>query len=178
MTSVNKKIAEREYSLVPFNNSQDTQDSEIKHSDLPPKNETTDEQKTFVVHEISKSKMPTPPEMWFNPATNRWCSKSCRRYREIIRDQERVKRGLPPGPQQNDPQKRHKKRKRAPTPEQTAPTPSPAPSQPTPSSLPAPQPQPRTARDIREWGRGMQTLKPNDPDFKRKRDEYFAMFGL
>jgi hypothetical protein len=38
------------------------------------------------------------PQLYFNAKTNRWISKSCRAYREIIRDRELVKRGLGPGP--------------------------------------------------------------------------------
>jgi hypothetical protein len=40
------------------------------------------------------------PELWFNPKTNRWISKSCRVYRELVRDQALIKRGLNPGPKQ------------------------------------------------------------------------------
>ena len=40
------------------------------------------------------------PQLYFNAKTNRWISKSCRAYREIIRDRELIKRGLGPGPKQ------------------------------------------------------------------------------
>lgn len=40
---------------------------------------------------------PQQPELWFNPRTNRWISKSCRVYREILRDRALVEKGLEPG---------------------------------------------------------------------------------
>ena len=40
---------------------------------------------------------PQQPELWFNPRTNRWISKSCRVYREILRDRALVEKGLQPG---------------------------------------------------------------------------------
>lgn len=49
-------------------------------------------------------KPPETPTLWFNPATQRWISTSCRVYREILRDKALVQSGLPPGP-------RRKKRK-------------------------------------------------------------------
>ena len=44
------------------------------------------------------------PQLYFNAKTNRWISKSCRAYREIIRDRELIKRGLGPGPKQQNKQ--------------------------------------------------------------------------
>jgi len=43
---------------------------------------------------------PQQPELWFNPRTNRWISKSCRVYREILRDRALVEKGLQSGAKQ------------------------------------------------------------------------------
>ena len=47
--------------------------------------------------EPQTSVQPQQPELWFNPRTNRWISKSCRVYREILRDRALVEKGLQPG---------------------------------------------------------------------------------
>ena len=49
------------------------------------------------------------PTLWFNPATQRWISTSCRVYREILRDKALVQAGLPPGPSRGKGRKRKSK---------------------------------------------------------------------
>ena len=49
---------------------------------------------------------PPTPDLWFNPKTNRWISKSCRVYRELMRDRELALRGLKPGPKEKKQEKK------------------------------------------------------------------------
>jgi hypothetical protein len=57
-----------------------------------------DPNKTQTTTPQSSSSSPQVPELYFNPRTNRWISKSCRVYRELMRDKSLIERGLPPGP--------------------------------------------------------------------------------
>ena len=123
----------------------------------------------------SASSQPKQPEMWFNPSTNRWCSKSCRRYRELIRDQELIKRGLRPGPQQQQ-RPRSKKRKQM---EAEAPPPPPKMSRGQHSN----EPHSGTSRiaDLHPMCQIVDPSKrvqPGDANFRQVRDAYFAKFGM
>jgi len=111
---------------------------------------------------VTQSSLPKQqPEMWFNPSTNRWCSKSCRRYRELIRDQELIKRGLRPGPQKQN----TKKRKHAEVEESSS----------------REQPKEEKKEEKKEHPLCQDPSKrvqPGDANFKKVRDAYFAKFGL
>lgn len=110
-------VPQKSYSLVPFSQDSEPKNTEEKRDALY---DSKDDPRRDLCEQQPDAQ--PAPEMWFNPATNRWCSKSCRRYRELIRDQERIKRGLPPGPQQNVVrQTNHKKQKLEPKPELSQP---------------------------------------------------------
>jgi hypothetical protein len=65
------------------------------------KKESDDDQLLYYKTPILKLKESgTAPELYFNVKTNRWISKSCRVYRELMRDKAQASAGLPIGPKQ------------------------------------------------------------------------------
>ena len=113
---------------------------------------------------VTHCSSPKHPEMWFNPSTNRWCSKSCRRYRELIRDQELIKRGMRPGPQKQS--TRAKKRKQM---EEAPESPKREPS----SLVGGCDTRPLDLRVASD-----DLVRPGDLNFRQARDAYFAKYGL
>ena len=116
-------------------------------------------------------KPPEAPSMWFNPATQRWVSTSCRTYREILRDRALVLSGLPPGP-------RRKKRKT-----RLAHTPSPTPPQTTHTIQPiynihsSSAPQPVERSPLLSYPE-QPVVRPPPLTDKEKRDALFKKYGM
>jgi len=98
------------------------------------------------------------PELWFNPRTNRWISKSCRLYREMIRDRALVGKGLQPGPKKQFRQKRRV---------ETAPYIPPQQWIPTHAEIPPPTPPPPT-----------QSQPTEEEVMIQKRDALWTRYGF
>jgi hypothetical protein len=85
-------IMQKVYSLSPSRNAPSVAKEPATHVAA-----SSDARASLTSCESQTPIQPQQPELWFNPRTNRWISKSCRVYREILRDRALVEKGLQPG---------------------------------------------------------------------------------